>query len=114
MTVSPELANTLSKRWNETVAEAPMETNHFSKSASGPRVEESGVSKPVLHLRASKNSEIAPKPFRSGSNAYENVTLRSRVCGNETSLPATFHQSCKDLPATASPKIASREREHCM
>ena len=87
MTVSPELANALSKRWNETAAGALTETNQFSKSASEPRVGESGVKKPALPPRANKNSEIVPKPLRSSSNAYENVTLRSSVCGNETSLP---------------------------
>ena len=89
MNVSPELAAALRKRWNETVVGLPTtETNQDSNSVSDPNMEALGVKKPALPPRANKNSVNAPEPLISNrSNAYENVTLPSKLCDEEPCPP---------------------------
>lgn len=87
MSVSPELAAALSKRSNGTVVGAPTAKNQDSNSVSDTNIEALGVKKPALPPRANKNSDIAPAPLNTRSNAYENVTLPNKLCDKESCPP---------------------------
>ena len=100
MTVSPELATVLSKRWNGTLVSVCAESSQGTNSMNDRRKEALQTIKPPLPPRDSNSSVAVTKPLSTSNNAYENVTLPSKASEKEACPP--------ELP----PKLKVRRKDN--